>query len=166
MTLTISPPLIQQLQPRFLQARGLFEAREGRAKIYHWSAFVVSIIASEIPYRLVAGCIYWAAWYFPPHFPWTGLPPGMMLVWVLMFEMFYLSFGQGIASFAPNELLASLLVPGNKNRIFLGKFKLTKKSFFPLRRLLLRCCCAVCVLAVLLAKLGKSKYPRRKSQHT
>ena len=28
-----------------------------------------------------------------------------------MFELFYLGFGQAIASFSPNELLASLLVP-------------------------------------------------------
>ena len=30
---------------------------------------------------------------------------------VLLFELYYVSFGQAIASFAPNELLASLLVP-------------------------------------------------------
>jgi ABC-type multidrug transport system permease subunit len=30
---------------------------------------------------------------------------------VLLFELYYVSFGQAIAAFAPNELLASLLVP-------------------------------------------------------
>lgn len=30
---------------------------------------------------------------------------------MLLFELYYVSFGQAIASFAPNELLASLLVP-------------------------------------------------------
>jgi ATP-binding cassette subfamily G (WHITE) protein 2 (SNQ2) len=34
-----------------------------------------------------------------------------MWMYVILFEMFYLGFGQAIASFAPNELLASLLVP-------------------------------------------------------
>ena len=29
----------------------------------------------------------------------------------MLFEIYYLGFGQAIASFAPNELLASLLVP-------------------------------------------------------
>jgi len=30
---------------------------------------------------------------------------------MLLFELYYVSFGQAIAAFAPNELLASLLVP-------------------------------------------------------
>jgi ABC-type multidrug transport system permease subunit len=34
-----------------------------------------------------------------------------MWIYVSIFEVFYVSFGQAIASFAPNELLASLFVP-------------------------------------------------------
>ncbi|ORY08522.1 ABC-2 type transporter-domain-containing protein [Clohesyomyces aquaticus] len=58
MTLTISPPLIQQLQPRYLNMRSLYESREGNSKIYSWVAFVWGAILSEIPYRLLAGTIY------------------------------------------------------------------------------------------------------------
>lgn len=46
----------------------------------------------------------------------SGFPRGTYTsasVWVFMvaFEMYYVGFGQMIASFSPNELLASLLVP-------------------------------------------------------
>jgi ATP-binding cassette subfamily G (WHITE) protein 2 (SNQ2) len=58
MTLTIAPPLIQQLQPRFLHFRDLYESREGSAKIYSWPAMVWGAILSEIPYRIIAGTIY------------------------------------------------------------------------------------------------------------
>ncbi|KAF2274688.1 ABC drug exporter AtrF [Westerdykella ornata] len=58
MTLTIAPPLIQQLQPRFIHSRSLYEAREGSSKIYSWPAFVWGSILSEIPYRLVAGTLF------------------------------------------------------------------------------------------------------------
>lgn len=58
MTLTISPPLIQQLQPRFLHFRSIYESREGNARIYSWTAFVWGAILSEIPYRILAGTIY------------------------------------------------------------------------------------------------------------
>lgn len=58
MTLTISPPLIQQLQPRFLNVRGIYESREGSAKIYSWTAMVWGTILSELPYRIIAGTIY------------------------------------------------------------------------------------------------------------
>lgn len=40
MTLTISPPLIQQLQPRFINIRSIYQSREGNAKIYSWTAWV------------------------------------------------------------------------------------------------------------------------------
>lgn len=58
MTLTIAPPLIQQLQPRFLHFRDVYESREGSAKIYSWPAMVWGAILSEIPYRILAGTIY------------------------------------------------------------------------------------------------------------
>ncbi|KAL6712243.1 ATP-binding cassette transporter snq2 [Coniothyrium glycines] len=111
MTLTISPPLIQQLQPRFLNVRSIYTAREGSAKIYSWTTFVWGVILSEIPYRLIAGTLYWACWYFPPGFPRDTYTAASVWLFMMLFEIFYLGFGQAIAAFSPNELLASLLVP-------------------------------------------------------
>ena len=62
MTLTISPPLIQQLQPRYLHFRRLYESRESNSKIYSWVAFVVSTILPELPYSIAAGSIYFNCW--------------------------------------------------------------------------------------------------------
>ncbi|KAK2751121.1 hypothetical protein FQN57_000196 [Myotisia sp. PD_48] len=57
LTLVIAPPLIQQLQPRFIHIRGLYEAREAKSKIYSWFACVTSAILPELPYSIVAGSI-------------------------------------------------------------------------------------------------------------
>jgi ATP-binding cassette subfamily G (WHITE) protein 2 (SNQ2) len=111
MTLTISPPLIQQLQPRFISTRSVYESREGSAKIYSWTAMVWGTILSEVPYRIIAGTIYWCCWYFPPAFPRDTYTAASVWLFMMQFEMFYLGFGQAIAAFSPNELLASLLVP-------------------------------------------------------
>ncbi|KAJ9620280.1 ATP-binding cassette transporter snq2 [Taxawa tesnikishii (nom. ined.)] len=111
MTLTIAPPLIQQLQPRFLKARDIYNSREANAKIYSWIAFVAGSIAPELPYSFIAGTIYWCCWYWPPNFPRDTYTSALIWMFVSVFEMFYVGFGQAIASFAPNELLASLLVP-------------------------------------------------------
>ncbi|KAF7554386.1 hypothetical protein G7Z17_g2939 [Cylindrodendrum hubeiense] len=54
MTLTISPPLIQQLQPVFLRSRQVFQWREDGAKIYSWVAWTTAAVAAEIPYAIVA----------------------------------------------------------------------------------------------------------------
>ncbi|CAG9950625.1 unnamed protein product [Clonostachys rosea f. rosea IK726] len=112
MTLTISPPLIQQLQPVFIQSRNLFQSRENNAKIYSWFAWVTAAVIVEIPYAIVAGGIYFNCW-------WWGIfgtrvssfTSGFAFLLVLLFELYYVSFGQAIAAFAPNELVASLMVP-------------------------------------------------------
>ena len=112
MTLTISPPLIQQLQPKFLNFRNIYESREANSKIYSWVAFVTGAVIVELPYSIIAGTLYYQCWWwasighqsdkFDNAYTW------MML---MLFEIYYVGFGQAIAAFSPNELLASLLVP-------------------------------------------------------
>ena len=112
MTLTISPPLIQQLQPKYLHFRNVFKSREANSKIYSWFAFTCGATLVEIPYSIVAGTIYFNCWW------WGAVGRGSnkfdnAYTWMMLmlFELFYVGFGQAIASFSPNELLASLLVP-------------------------------------------------------
>ncbi|KAI9818834.1 MAG: hypothetical protein M1827_007655 [Pycnora praestabilis] len=112
MTLTISPPLIQQLQPRYLQFRSIYESREANSKIYSWVAFTTGAVLVELPYSIVAGSIYFCCWWFGS----VGrgrnsFESGYTWMLLMLFELFYVGFGQAIASFSPNELLASLLVP-------------------------------------------------------
>ncbi|KAK5069702.1 ATP-binding cassette transporter snq2 [Lithohypha guttulata] len=112
MTLTISPPLIQQLQPVFLHSRNIFESREEKAKIYSWFAWVTGAVVVEIPYRLLAGGIYFCCWWWGPMgYRTSGFASGFTFLLMLLFELYYTGFGQAIAAFSPNELLASLLVP-------------------------------------------------------
>ncbi|CEO60742.1 Putative ABC transporter [Penicillium brasilianum] len=111
MTLTISPPLIQQLQPRYLHFRGIYESRESNSKIYSWVAFVVSTILPELPYSIVAGSIYFNCWYWGVWFPRDSFSSGYTWMMLMLFECFYVGLGQFIAAFSPNELFASLLVP-------------------------------------------------------
>ncbi|KAL4955523.1 ABC-2 type transporter-domain-containing protein [Aspergillus filifer] len=111
MTLTICPPLIQQLQPRYLHFRALYESREANSKIYNWTAFVTSAILPELPYSIVAGSIYFNCWYWGIWFPRDSFSSGFTWMTLMLFEMYYVSFGQFIAAISPNELLASLLVP-------------------------------------------------------
>ncbi|GIK06980.1 hypothetical protein Aspvir_002633 [Aspergillus viridinutans] len=111
MTLTISPPLIQQLQPRFLHFRNLYESREANSKIYSWTAMVTSAILPELPYSIVAGSTYFNCWYWGIWYPRDSFSSGYTWMLLMVFELYYVSFGQFIAAFSPNELFASLLVP-------------------------------------------------------
>lgn len=112
MTLTISPPLIQQLQPVFLHSRNIFQSRENNAKIYSWFAWTTAAIAVEIPYAIVAGGIYFNCWWWGViGYEMSSFASGFTFLCIILFELYYVGFGQAIASFSPNELLASLLVP-------------------------------------------------------
>lgn len=132
LTLVIAPPLIQQLQPRFLHFRGLYEAREAQSRIYSWVACIFAAVLPEMPYSVVAGSVYFCCWYthhLPKHihsrrmanrggnryfgtwFPRRSFSAGYVYMLLMVFTVFYPTFGQLIASFSPNELLASLLVP-------------------------------------------------------
>ncbi|KAJ5479041.1 hypothetical protein N7530_004550 [Penicillium desertorum] len=111
MTLTIAPPLIQQLQPRYLHFRGLYKSREANSKIYSWAAFVTSTIVPELPYSIVAGSIYFNCWYWGTWFPRDSFSSGYVWMSLMLFELYYIGLGQFIAALAPNELFASLLVP-------------------------------------------------------
>jgi ATP-binding cassette subfamily G (WHITE) protein 2 (SNQ2) len=44
--------------------RGLFDQREGPSKIYGETAFVTSLIISELPYSIICGSIYFCIFYF------------------------------------------------------------------------------------------------------
>lgn len=112
LTLTISPPLIQQLQPVFLNSRNIFQSRENKAKIYSWFAFTFAAVVVEIPYAIVAGGIYFCCWWWGIFgYRVSSFTSGFTFLCVILFELYYIGFGQAIAAFSPNELLASLLVP-------------------------------------------------------
>ena len=87
MTLTICPPLIQQLQPKFLYFRDLFTARERASKIYHWSAFVIGATLVEVPYSIVAGTIYFNIWYWPVGYPRDSFSAGYTWMMIMLFAL-------------------------------------------------------------------------------
>ena len=112
MTLTISPPLMQQLQPKYLQFRQIFQQRESRSKIYSWVAFVTGAVLVEIPYSILAGTVYFQCWWWGAIGRYrSSFDTGYTWMLLMLFELFYVSFGQFVAAMAPNELLASLLLP-------------------------------------------------------
>lgn len=114
MEVTIANDVIEQLQPVFLNSRNIFQSRENNAKIYSWFAWTTSAVVVEIPYSIVAGGVYFCCWWwgiFGYRDNVSSSTSGLVFLLVLLFELYYVSFGQFIAAFAPNELLASLLVP-------------------------------------------------------
>lgn len=110
MTMTIAPPLIQQLQPRYISFRNVFKSREAKSKIYAWPAFTLGAILPELPSSLFCGAVFFCCWYFGVGLP-LGFPAGYVFMMICVFEIFYVGFGQFIAAMSPNAMFASLLIP-------------------------------------------------------
>jgi ABC-type multidrug transport system permease subunit len=106
-------PLIQQLQPRFVELAQLYTAREKPSKMYHWTTFVLSVLLVEIPYNLITGTIFFLPWYFAVGF-YHDWPPGSSqrggYMWLLFmtFQMWFSTFGHAMAALAPNAETASV----------------------------------------------------------
>lgn len=67
MLTAIFSSLVQQIMPRFILQRSLYEIREGPSKSYAWPAFLTANILVELPWQLLLGTLVFAA-YYPPIF--------------------------------------------------------------------------------------------------
>lgn len=65
MVSTIFTTIVQQIMPRFIIQRSLYEVRERPSKAYSWAAFLIANIVVEIPYQTMLGIVVWACFYFP-----------------------------------------------------------------------------------------------------
>ncbi|KAK3335080.1 ABC-2 type transporter-domain-containing protein [Neurospora tetraspora] len=108
--------VLNAVLPKFFMSRSLWEKREHPSRIYGWVAFCTAEILSEIPGSIVAGTLYFLAWYLP-----TGLPRGTgsaesesaVYVWLMSvsFMIFIASWGQWICAFAPSFAVITNVLP-------------------------------------------------------
>ncbi|TNY24740.1 putative SNQ2-ABC transporter [Rhodotorula diobovata] len=109
MAVVLSAPLSQQLQPKFIGLRQLYNARERPSRMYSWPVFVATAIIVEMPYNIVAGTIFFVCWYWTVGFPYASSRAGYAYAMHMVFEIYYPTFAQAVASFSPNAMAASVL---------------------------------------------------------
>jgi ABC-type multidrug transport system permease subunit len=52
------------LQPRFIEMRAIYEAREEPSRMFHWSIFIVSGVITETVTNIITGTLFFLPWYF------------------------------------------------------------------------------------------------------
>jgi len=107
----VAPGVIAQTQPKFIANRDIFEAREKKAKIYSWQAFVAGEIIAEVPYLLVCAFLYFVCWYPVVGFSWAPGVAGPVYLQMTLYEFLYTGIGQFVAAYAPNAVFAALVNP-------------------------------------------------------
>ncbi|ORY70232.1 AtrD, ABC-transporter [Pseudomassariella vexata] len=95
----------QQIIPRFIRGRQLFEARERPSKTYSWVAFVASNVLVELFWQTVTSVLLFVVWYYPTGL-WRNEDPsfsrtergGLMFGLLWIFCLFMSTLSQAIAA--------------------------------------------------------------------
>ncbi|CDO93536.1 unnamed protein product [Kluyveromyces dobzhanskii CBS 2104] len=119
MACIVSAPAMNQIQARALQSRELFEVRESRSNMFHWSSLLLTQYITELPYQLWCSSVFFVSFYFPLRAEYTSLKAGLFFLnYCVMFQLYAVGFGLAVLYMAPDlpssnvimGLLLSLLI--------------------------------------------------------
>ncbi|KAJ5180646.1 hypothetical protein N7492_003856 [Penicillium capsulatum] len=103
MLTSIFSTLVQQIMPKFVVQRSLYEVRERPSKTYSWAAFLIANVIVEIPYQVLVGVISWACYYYPIYgAAQESHRQGLMLLFVVQFYIFTSTFASLVISALPD----------------------------------------------------------------
>ncbi|BGP12461.1 hypothetical protein JCM10213_006973 [Rhodosporidiobolus nylandii] len=91
--------------------RALWEARERPSRIYGRTAFVTSLLVSELPYSIVCGAAYFTLWYFLIGFPFKASTIGFSFLLIQIFFVFQSTWALWIVSLSPSLGTIANLLP-------------------------------------------------------
>lgn len=92
MITTIFTTLVQQIMPRFVTQRDLYEVRERPSKAYTWKAFIIANIAVEIPWQILLGVLVFGSYYYPIFGIQSSERQGLVLLFFVQFFVFASTF--------------------------------------------------------------------------
>lgn len=107
---TIFPTLVNQIMPKFVVQRSLYEVRERPSRVYSWKVFILSQVLVEAPWQLLLGICAWACFFFPV-FGTESSPEtkGLVLLFVVQFYMYAATIAQMVVAAIPDPALGSMI---------------------------------------------------------
>lgn len=102
MVTTTFTTLVQQIMPRFITQRDLYEVRERPSKAYSWKAFLIANIVVEIPYQILLGVLVFGAYYYPIFGIQSSMRQGLILLYYVQFFVFASTFAHMLIAALPD----------------------------------------------------------------
>ncbi|PYH36673.1 uncharacterized protein BO87DRAFT_353950 [Aspergillus neoniger CBS 115656] len=106
---TVFTTLVNQITPRFVAQRALYEVRERPSRVYSWKVFILSNIFVEIPYHFVLGVCVWASFY------WAVMGTGqdaerhvLALLYIVQFYLYVASMAHFVIAAIPQAPVAGI----------------------------------------------------------
>lgn len=110
-SIVLSAPAMNQIQARALASRELFEVRESKSNMFHWSLLLITQYLCEIPYHFVFSTLYFVSFYFPLRiFFQASRSAVFFLNYCIMFQLYYVALGLSVLYMSPNLPSASVLM--------------------------------------------------------
>ncbi|KAI9569372.1 hypothetical protein HD554DRAFT_2093381 [Boletus coccyginus] len=101
--------IAQQSQSKFIESRSVYEVRERPARMFTWSAFLVSEMLNEIPWNMLGASLVFVCWYWTSGFD-SSRAGFSYFFYCVVFPLHYTTFGQAIMVISPNGIVASTLL--------------------------------------------------------
>lgn len=107
---TIFNTLVNQIMPRFVAQRSLYEVRERPSRTYSWKVFIVSQILVEVPWQVCLGICSWASFY------WSVFGSGqdserrgLVMLFIVQFFIYAASMAQFVICAIPEPTLGAIV---------------------------------------------------------
>lgn len=107
---TIFNTLVNQIMPRFVAQRSLYEVRERPSRTYSWKVFIVSQILVEVPWQVCLGVCSWASFY------WSVFGSGqdserrgLIMLYIVQFFIYAASMAQFVICAVPEPALGAII---------------------------------------------------------
>ncbi|CAK7237902.1 hypothetical protein SEUCBS140593_010191 [Sporothrix eucalyptigena] len=107
---TIFSTLVNQIMPKFVVQRSLYEVREKPSRVYSWQAFILSQVVVEIPWQILLGICAYASFYYSVFGANTpSESQGLVLIFIVQFYMYAASMAQMVVAAIPDPALGAML---------------------------------------------------------
>ncbi|CAL9734615.1 protein Snq2p [Monosporozyma servazzii] len=110
-SIVISAPAMNQIQAHAIDSRDLYEVRESKSNMFHWSLLLLTQYVSEIPYHLLFGAIFFVSSYFPlKNYFEASASAVYYLNYAIMFQLYYIGMGLMVLYMSPNLQSANVIL--------------------------------------------------------
>ena len=107
---TIFSTLVNQIMPKFVAQRSLYEIRERPSRVYSWKVFILSQMFGEMPWQIGLGVCAWASFY------WSVIGPdqsserrALIMLFIVQFYLYAATMAQLVVCAIPEPAVASMV---------------------------------------------------------
>ncbi|CAI4034881.1 hypothetical protein SMKI_12G0170 [Saccharomyces mikatae IFO 1815] len=111
MAIVISAPATNQIQERATAAKELYEVRESKSNMFHWSLLLITHYLNELPYHLLFSTIFFVSLYFPLGIFFEVSRSGVFyLNYAILFQLYYIGLALMVLYMSPNLQSANVII--------------------------------------------------------